>query len=174
MSIWPFKPSQAKIDAERLLAAVTAISRNPAFFGPGRTPDTLDGRFELMTLFGSLAMIRLQRDPALQPLAQQFTDALFRAFDSGLRELGVSDTAVPKRMHQLAGAFYGRLRAYSDAAASADRAGLASAIERNITGPDCGAFATALAAHALVLVERQASLPIEALFEADSWPALGS
>lgn len=172
MSIWPFKPSRAKLDAEKLLAAVTAISRNPAFFGPGRTPDTLDGRFELMTLFGCIAMVRLQRDPALNPLAQAFTDGLFRAFDSGLRELGVSDTAVPKRMHRLAGAFYGRLRAYSDAITSGDAAGLTGAVERNIAGPNGGGFAAALAAHVLALVERQASLPIEGLFQADGWPAL--
>jgi cytochrome b pre-mRNA-processing protein 3 len=64
-----------------------------------------------MALFGSLAMIRLQADASATPLAQRFADRLFRLFDAGLREAGVGDLSVPKRIRGLAGAFYGRLQA---------------------------------------------------------------
>ena len=53
MPIWPFHRSRADEDAESLLAAVTQASRRPALFGEGRIPDTLEGRFELMTVHGA-------------------------------------------------------------------------------------------------------------------------
>ncbi len=172
MWFWPFKPSRAKSDADRLLALVNSVSRNPAFFGPGRAPDTVDGRFEMLTICTSVALMRLQREQALAPLAQAFTDAVFRALDSGLRELGVSDTAVPKRMHQLAGAFYGRLQFYSAAVADRDRRQLCQGLVRYLTGEGGLVFADRLAGHILSLIEAHAAAPAEALFDPDSWPAV--
>src|SRR5687768_56804 len=102
MAIWPFRPSRASQDAERLLEAVTAASRRPALFAPGRIPDTLEGRFEMLSLSAALAMLRLRADAGAAPLAQSFADRLFRSIDAGLREAGVGDTAVPKRMQKLA------------------------------------------------------------------------
>jgi cytochrome b pre-mRNA-processing protein 3 len=115
MAIWPFQPSRADRDAQRLLAAVMQASRRPALFAPGRIADTLEGRFEAVALYGALALIRLRADPGAAALGQEFTDRLFRALDSGLREAGVGDLVVPKRMRALAGAFYGRLDAYGAA-----------------------------------------------------------
>lgn len=171
MPIWPFARSRADRDAARLLAAVTAASRRNAFFGAGRAPDTLEGRFELMTLNACLALMRLGGDPGLAPLAQSFADQLFAQFDAGLREEGVGDTAVPKRMRRLAGAFYGRLDAYAAALASDDEAGLAAAIARNVLGAETHPFAPALAAYARRVAAHQAANPAQALFSAQGWPA---
>ena len=104
MPAWPFSPSRESKDAALLLHQVTSASRNPALFGEGRVADTLEGRFELMALHGALALVRLKQSPEAGPLAQAFVDVLFRQLDSGLREDGVGDTAVPKRVHRLAGA----------------------------------------------------------------------
>lgn len=171
MPIWPFKRSQADADAARLLASVTAISRRTGLFGAGRAPDTLDGRFELMTLNASLALFRLRAEPGLEPLSQAFTDQLFRQFDAGLREEGVGDTSVPKRMHRMAGAFYGRLEVYTTAIGARDQPALRAAIGRNLLGDEGHAFAASLAGVALATVEHQAHAPVEALFDADCWPA---
>ena len=92
----------------RLLEAVTEASRRPALFAAGRIPDTLEGRFEAMALYGSLALIRLRADAGAAPLAQCFADKLFRTFDAGLREEGVGDLAVPKRMQKLAAPYASR------------------------------------------------------------------
>jgi len=174
MAIWPFRRAAADIDAERLLTAVTAASRKAAFFGAGKVADTLEGRFELMTLNASLALIRLQADDGAGPLAQAFTDQLFAQFDAGLREEGIGDTAVPKRMHKLAGAFYGRLEAYAAALGAGDQEALAAAVARNVLpAAETHRFAAALAAYALRAAERQAGLPIAALFSDDGWPQLG-
>jgi len=170
MPIWPFHRSRADEDAGALLSAVTAASRRPEFYGEAKVPDTMEGRTELMTIHGVLAMLRLQADPALKPLAQSFADQLFSLFDAGLREAGTSDTTVPKRMHKLAGDFYGRLDAYGSALA--DPAALEGALARNVWRLESHPFAGALAAYVAKSAQAQADAPISAMFSAEGWPAL--
>lgn len=168
MAIWPFRRNQASADAGLLLAAVVAASRRPGFFGAGRAPDTLEGRFELLTLHASLALARLKQSPEAAALAQAFTDKLFRHIDSGLREAGVGDLVVPKRMRRLAGDFYGRLGAY--AGALADATALGEAVRRNLLGEGGEpAFAARLGAYAARLGARQAAGPVSALLGPDGW-----
>ncbi len=171
MAIWPFRRSQANTDASRLLTAVQSASRRPALFGDGRISDTLEGRFELVALNAALALIRLRADPQAAPLAQEFTDRLFSSIDAGLREAGVGDTAVPKRMRKLAGDFYGRLDAYSSALATGDGPAMAAALTRNVFRADAHAFAPVLARYAEATARAQAAAPVEALFGPDGWPA---
>jgi cytochrome b pre-mRNA-processing protein 3 len=163
---WPFSRSRAETEADRLLAAVTQISRQPSFFGEGRIPDTLEGRFELMTVHAALALIRLRASPEAAPMAQEFTDKLFRQFDAGLREAGVGDLAVPKRMSKLAGSFYGRLEAYEAGLLDESAAALEAALARN-TG--AVAFAPALAQYARQTLASQAPAPLENLTRLDGW-----
>lgn len=167
MGIWPFARSAARRDAAAVLEAVQNASRRPALYGSGRAPDTLEGRFEMLVLFAALALIRLRNEPG--EIAQEFADRLFRLIDSGLREAGVGDLTVPKRMHKLAGDFYGRLEAYAKALSADDRGALEAAIARN-AGVSPG-FAAELAAIAAATAGRQASLSAAQLAHADSWPA---
>ncbi|MFO1018685.1 MAG: ubiquinol-cytochrome C chaperone family protein [Hyphomonadaceae bacterium] len=134
--------------------------------------DTLDGRFETMALHGALALIRLRAEPALGPLAQAFTDDFFRLLDSGLREEGVGDTSVPKRMHRLASAFYGRLDAYGAAIGARNSEALVAALGRNVMKDEASAFAPALAEYALRVAAHQGERPASAMFTAEGWPAL--
>ncbi|MCX7356703.1 MAG: ubiquinol-cytochrome C chaperone [Alphaproteobacteria bacterium] len=170
MLIWPFHRSRAETDAEALLSGVTAASRRPEFYGADRVPDTMDGRFELMATNGVLAMLRLRADPALKPLAQAFADRLFSYFDAGLREAGTGDTAVPKRMHKLAGDFYGRLDAYGSAID--DPKALEAALARNVWRLESHAFAPQLASYVAKSAAGQAHAPISAMFAAEGWPQL--
>ncbi len=170
MAIWPFQPSRASRDAAKLLETVTEVSRRREFFGPGRIPDTLQGRFELMALNAGLALLRLRENPGTAPLAQIFTDKLFRAFDAGLREDGVGDLAVAKRMRALASSFYGRLDAYAGALATRDRTALESALARNVFGVETHPYAGALADYVLTAFSRHAASPSEALIAAEAWP----
>jgi cytochrome b pre-mRNA-processing protein 3 len=170
MPIWPFHRSRADEDAEALVSAVTNASRRPEFFGEGRVPDTMEGRFELLTVHGVLAMLRLQSDASVRPLAQAFADRLFSLVDAGLREAGTSDTAVPKRMHKLAGDFYGRLDAYGSSIV--DPAALEGALARNVWRLESHPFAGALAAYVAKSARAQADAPISAMFAAEGWPAL--
>lgn len=165
MGLWPFRRSRAQEDAARLLSAVIRVGRQPAFYGAGRAPDTLEGRFELMALHAWLALTRLKATPDLQPLAQAFTDKLFRHFDAGLREAAVGDLAVPKRIRKMAGSFYGRVQAYDEALSRGEE--LAAALARNIGVEP--AFAADLAGYVRACVSKQAEASHEALSRLDGW-----
>jgi len=123
----------------------------------------------MIGLHGALALIRLRLSPDAAPLAQLFTDTLFRFLDSGLREAGVGDLSVPKRMRRLAGDFYGRLDAY--AAGLAEGGDLGAALGRNILGDEAAAFAPVLAAYARAVSAQLAAAPTETLAGPAAWMA---
>ena len=122
----------------RLADAVVAAARHPAFYLAGGVADTFEGRFELLVLHGALLVRRLRSlpDPGSR-VAQDLTDELFARLDPALRELGVGDMAVPKRMKTLAEAFLGRAVAYGAALDVAPATGtdpLAEVLYRNVYG----------------------------------------
>lgn len=98
--------------AERLYAALVTRSREPVFFERLDVPDTLDGRFDLLTLHAWLVLARYRENA---PLAQALVDQIFVGFDEALREMGAGDIGMGRRMKKMADAFYGRLKAYGEA-----------------------------------------------------------
>jgi cytochrome b pre-mRNA-processing protein 3 len=168
MGIWPFRRSRADQDGELLLSTVVQIARQPSFYGEGRAPDTLEGRLELMIVHAVMALLRLKAEGGLAPLAQAFTDKLFRSFDAGLREDGVGDLTVPKKMRKLASEFYGRLGAYTEAIEAGDAGQLAAALVRN--GAAGEAFGANLAAYVQSGVAAQTERPAADMMRLDGWP----
>jgi cytochrome b pre-mRNA-processing protein 3 len=138
--------------AESLLAALMERARGAEFFGALGVADTIDGRFDLVTLHAWLVLKRLEAQGA-RDLAQDVTDRLFVGFDEALRDLGVGDLGIGPRMKKFANAFYGRMQAY-DAASS--ESGLADAILRNVYrgDPAYAERAAQLAAYAWAARER--------------------
>ncbi|HEX4764677.1 MAG TPA: ubiquinol-cytochrome C chaperone family protein [Lichenihabitans sp.] len=123
---------------EALHDGIMAAARRPAFYLDYGVADTFEGRFEILALLAGLALRRLNAMAAPGPeVAQRLVDALFRRLDPALREMGVGDFAVPKRMKRLAGDFLGRNAAY-DAALRQDGSGLAAALSRNVLGAEAG------------------------------------
>ncbi len=157
-----FSGRRTAADAEALVFAVSLASRRHELYGDNGAPDTLEGRLEMLTLHACLALIRLKRDSADHALSQRFADQLFRHIDAGLREAGVGDLSVPRRMRRIASQFYGRLSAYAAALESADSAALADALSRN-------AGAAGLAAHVQALHDKQAHAPAAALLTDAGW-----
>ncbi|MGH6883030.1 ubiquinol-cytochrome C chaperone family protein [Hypericibacter sp.] len=130
-----FRSEPQKEAAERLYAALVAQAREPAFYREGRVPDSLDGRFELVALHAFLLLRRLQTEG--QPgarLAQALFDRMFVDMDESLREIGVGDLSVGKRVKAMAKAFYGRAAAYEAALADPAPATLEEALARNLYG----------------------------------------
>jgi cytochrome b pre-mRNA-processing protein 3 len=165
-----FQPSLKDTAALRLLARVTTAARDPALYRPGALPDTMDGRFEALTLMACVLLTRLKGEARAERVAQAFTDRLFRHVDAGLRESGVGDLSVPKKMKVLAASFYGRLGAYGPALTEENGAALSAAMARNIwqaDGPHAGA--DALSAHALALFTRLRESPLEAIEAGETW-----
>jgi cytochrome b pre-mRNA-processing protein 3 len=123
---------------EIVLALYTRManaSRAPWLYLEGGVPDTVEGRLDALTLHALIVMRRLKALPEPAPeVAQEFIDVLFQHVDHGLRELGVGDVVVPKRMKKVAQNFYGRVQAYSAPLDARDGPALAVALERNIPG----------------------------------------
>lgn len=163
-----FKPSPAKLWAEAAFAAVTAASREPGLYGPGRTPDTLDGRFEMLILHGTAAFLRLKGDPQAERLGDAFANRFFKGLDEGLRELGVGDMSVPRTMKKMAQSVYGRIQAYETTLH--DRTALSGSIARNVFNADEAAFAPALAARLIACVAALRAAPVDAMADPAIWP----
>ncbi len=92
-------------------------------------PDTLDGRFDMITLHTFLVLDRLKGTE--QSFRQDLVDELFRDMDRSLREMGVGDLSVGKKVRKMAEVFYGRIAAYDQAVAAGQDA-LRAAIARNV------------------------------------------
>ncbi|HEX7007778.1 MAG TPA: ubiquinol-cytochrome C chaperone family protein [Alphaproteobacteria bacterium] len=128
--------------AHALYLALVGQAREPGFYGVWGVPDSLDGRFDMIVLHAFLVMRRLKTaGTAGAALAQALFDVMFSDMDQNLRELGVSDLAVGRRVKVMARGFYGRVKAYEEGLARTDDDVLAAALRRNLfadaqPGPD--------------------------------------
>ncbi len=117
----------------QLYGAAVAAARAPYFYASLGVPDTLDGRFDLVGLHVFLLIRRLQALPPPGPaLAQAVFDAMFNDMDLNLREMGVGDLSVGRRVRAMWEAFHGRSEAYRTALEAGDSNALAAALARNI------------------------------------------
>jgi cytochrome b pre-mRNA-processing protein 3 len=114
-----------------LYGAAVAAARDPYFYVELGVPDTLDGRFDLVGLHAFLLIRRLSDEKASQDLAQAVFDAMFNDMDVNLREMGVGDLSVGKKVRVMWEAFHGRAAVYAEAMKLGPEA-LAEALERNI------------------------------------------
>jgi len=120
---------------DQLHGEVMAAARQPYFFTHLGVADTLEGRFECLALLSTPLIKTLAASPEPGPqLAQDLTDAIFAHLDIALRETGVSDIGIPKKMKKLAQSYLGRASAYRAALAQADDLALQAAIARNVYG----------------------------------------
>ncbi|WP_027529961.1 ubiquinol-cytochrome C chaperone family protein [Bradyrhizobium sp. WSM3983] len=142
--LWPFnhfrKPRLAPAGTiETIYGMIVTQAREPIFYRDLGVPDTVNGRFDLLLLHLWLLLRRLRA--ATQggaELSQAVFDRFCEDMDDNLREMGVGDQTVPKRMRAFGEAFYGRVQAYDQAIETSSEA-LAQAISKNIlngTGMD--------------------------------------
>lgn len=97
--------------AKELYAAAVRQARLPSFYTDYAVPDSVDGRFELITLHVWLILRRLKQD-GIEDMGQAVFDAMFEDMDHSLREMGAGDMGVGPRIKKMAQAFYGRATAY--------------------------------------------------------------
>jgi cytochrome b pre-mRNA-processing protein 3 len=149
-----------------LHARIIAAARAPGLYTDLGVPDTIEGRFEALCLHAILVLRRLRRLPDPAPeVAQELVDSVFRQLDASLREMGIGDFGVPKRMKKLAQSFYGRAAAYEPGLDARDAGALAQPLARNVMAVEDAGAARGLADYVLA-AER-------ALAEADLGVLLG-
>ena len=150
-----FRRGTSRIAGERLYEAAIGQARQPAFYTDLGAPDTVEGRFELYTVHVVLLLNRLRAQGGVAAeTAQSLFDAYVQALDDALREMGVGDLSVGKKMRKLGEAFYGRAKAYQAALESGDQAALAALIGRTVYEGHDDAAADRLADY----VQRSAAL----------------
>jgi cytochrome b pre-mRNA-processing protein 3 len=166
-----FRPRRSKVVAARLYAAVVAQARQPIFYAALGAPDTNEGRFELYSLHVILLLQRLRGEgPEAAEAAQALFDTFTSALDNALRETGVGDLTVPRRMRRLGEAFYGRAKAYD--AALGDEGALEALIGRTVFAGECGeGRSEALAAYVRRCATALAAQPLATILTGEvAWP----
>jgi len=112
--------------------AIVAQARQTELYSDLGVPDTIDGRFDMIILHNDAVMCHMQAgDEPDRAFAQALIDELFRDMDRSLREMGVGDMGIGKRVKKMATVYYGRASAYAHARADGDSS-LASALARNV------------------------------------------
>ncbi len=167
------KPRPAKAAGGKLYASAVAQARSAPLYVQMGVSDSLEGRFELFTLHVVLLLERLKgQGESAAELSQATFDAYVRGLDDAFREIGVSDTAVGKKMKKLAGAFYGRLKAFDEAAGSLpDSAALTDMLARTAFEERGEGDVTALTAYVIAARDHLATQPLESLMQGDvQWP----
>ena len=158
----------------RLYLEAVAQARTPALYRALAAPDTADGRFELYSLHVILLLHRLKAEgEAGAEVAQALFEAYVKSLDDAMREAGVGDLSVGKKVRRLGEAFYGRVKAYDGAlAALPDRSGLEETLGRIVFGSDAQA-GRGLADYAAAAAVRLAVEPLETFLDGRAiWPEI--
>ena len=113
----------------RVYEAIVAAARHPRLYAGWGVPDTVDGRFDMLALHLFMVLDRMKG--VEQAFRQRLTDTFFADMDRSLREMGVGDLSVAKKIRKMAEAFYGRVAAY-DAAMAQGQEAFTAALTRNV------------------------------------------
>ncbi len=151
-------------------------ARSREFYVDHGVDDRIDARFELYTLHVLLLVLRLRDEdtPGARDAAQDLFDTYVSALDNALRELGVGDVAVSKKMRKLGEALYGRMQAYETPLRAGDAAGLAEALDRNVYAGAGADHAPWLARYALESRQRLAAQSVESCLKAPDWAGVSA
>ena len=150
--LWPFNhfrkprtPLRGTIEA--IYGMIVTQAREPLFYRDFAVPDTVNGRFDLLLLHLWLVLRRQKSAEGGAALSQGLFDHFCNDMDDNLRDMGVGDLTVPKRIQAFGEAFYGRTAAY-DFALTEGREALAQAMCKNILNGENIENARRLAAYA--------------------------
>lgn len=106
---WPFGANKkTKAEAQARLDHIMARSRDPVLYADAGVPDTIDGRFQLLGLFAVLDMMTIED----KTLRQALYDKMFMTCEMSLREIGIGDLSIPKKLKAMFIAFNGHAVAY--------------------------------------------------------------
>ncbi len=144
---------------------VIELARDPAWYAGCGVADSVTGRFDVICAVMSAVMIRLEASD-MRAQSAFLTEFFVEDMDGQLREFGVNDVVVGKRMGKLMGLLGGRLGAYREALVSGDVESLSAAVTRNVSLTDNGS-AQCMAQRMLELTRRLGETTDENLIKAE-------
>lgn len=164
-----FRTRPAVTAGRALYDRVVSQARQPGLYGDLAVPDTVEGRFEAYSLHVVLLLHRLRTGDAegradAREVSQALFDTYVKALDHALREMGVGDLSVGKKMRRLGEAFYGRCKSYEAAfAALPDEGPLTALLGRTAYAGVEAPPVAGLAAYVLAQRASLAAQPLAAL-----------
>jgi cytochrome b pre-mRNA-processing protein 3 len=158
-----FRKNTATEPVYAVYSAIVAQSRQPRFYADWLVPDTVTGRFDMISLHMCLLFRRLRAETGPQKeFSQAVFDLFFKDMDRSLREMGVGDLGVPKRIQKMGNIFFGLLAAMNEAMDRNDVEALDAVLARNVydgvEGPHSRALAQYLIAEDRLLASQPSSL----------------
>jgi cytochrome b pre-mRNA-processing protein 3 len=128
---WVSKRRRIARTATELYGSIVAAARRPEFYRTLGVPDTIEGRFAMLVIHLFLVIERLSK---AHEGAESFSRALIETFitdmDDTMREIGIGDMGVPRRVKKAAAALYERMIAYRTAMAAPGEDELFEALAR--------------------------------------------
>lgn len=117
----PFLKPKPLADPGPLYAAIVAEARRPDWYREAQVPDTMDGRFAVLTSLLALANIRLERGGGgTRALGPRLTEAYIADMDAQMRQAGFGDPSLGKQVRMMVGALASKLYRWQLAVASVE------------------------------------------------------
>lgn len=121
-----FGQSAEKAAAKALYEAASEAARQPALFASYGVPDTLEGRFEMLALHLAVLLDRLAKgEEGARRLSKPLTERFVVDMDDAMRDFGVGDLSVPRKVKKAAAALYDRHKAYGAVISAGEDVGTA-------------------------------------------------
>lgn len=159
-----FRKSAAAEPVYTVYMALVARSRVPRFYAEWGVPDTVTGRFDMISLHLVLLFRRLRGESvAARDFSQKVFDLFFKDMDRSLREMGAGDIAVPKKIQKMGNIFYGLLTNLDSALTAADAEAVEAVLLRNIYAETGVTSARPLADYLIAESQRLAAQPAASL-----------
>ena len=106
----PFRSAaQQKTRAESLYRGLMSAALAPEAYAAGIVPDDMDHRVQMVSLHAAVLVWQLTRRPerALKRLPQRIHTRVFDGFDASLRETGVGDASIARKVRKMGEHYYG-------------------------------------------------------------------
>ncbi len=135
---------------------VIELARDSVYYSECGVADSVAGRFDMICAVLSAVMVRVEASE-MRAESALLAELFVEDMDGQLREFGVNDVVVGKRIGKLMSVLGGRLGTYRGALNAGDLERLTAAVARNVTfadGTDEAAAAGAVAARIMKLFER--------------------
>ena len=164
MALSLFRKKTATEPVFAVYRAIVAQSRQPRFYADWGVPDTVTGRFDMISLHLALLFRRLRAEGApARVFSQAVFDLFFKDMDRSLREMGAGDLAVPKKIKKMGNLFFGLLASLDEALAGSDPAAVEVVLVRNIYGENANPFARRLAEYLIAESAALAAQPADVI-----------
>lgn len=169
-----FRSNPAKAAGRNLYDAVTKQARQPAFYADLGAPDTVEGRFELYNLHIVLLLRRLRGEgPMAGETSQELFDTYVSSLDDTLREMGVGDISVGKKMRKLGEAIYGRVKNFDSAVDPEGGEDLSVLLTRTVYAGQASDGMAELETYVRNAMDALAAQPLDEILEGrPAWPPI--